>query len=282
MFGKLFESMYDGTLGTKGPWQAIIVLQQLVILSDQHGVIDMTPEVLARRTTIPLEIFLIGIPPLEATDPESRSPAEGGRRIVRLDPNRSWGWRVVNKEQYARIGTQAERRAYMATLMRDRRAREKDNGSPSDPPPLATVSTAGPCSMQDADANTDTPSNPSGSAVASPGVVTLSIDDEWAIVKAHYPQREGAQGWVVARERYGKHRKGGVPFEAILGGVDRYRLLMEHAGKVGTALVAQAETFFGRGKRWTEEYPIPAAGTVNGRPTIARQQFDQLRGLRGD
>jgi len=74
MYGKLFTQMYDGTLATKGPWQALVTFQQMLILCDKDGVIDMTPEAISRRTTIPIEIIEIGIPALEEVDPASRSP----------------------------------------------------------------------------------------------------------------------------------------------------------------------------------------------------------------
>lgn len=122
MYGKLFAQMYDGTLGTKGPWQALVTFQQLVILADQQGVVDMTIEAIARRTTIPLEIITEGIQALEQPDPHSRSPALEGRRIERLNEDRDWGWHIVNYAHYRAIRTQDERREYMRTYQRQRRA----------------------------------------------------------------------------------------------------------------------------------------------------------------
>src|SRR5690348_6603342 len=103
MYGKLFAQMYDGTLGTKGPWQALVTFQQLIILADKAGVVDMTPDALARRTTIPLDIITVGITELLKPDPDSRTPDEEGRRIVTLAADREWGWRIVNYEKYRRI-----------------------------------------------------------------------------------------------------------------------------------------------------------------------------------
>lgn len=123
MYGKLFASMYDGTLGTRGPWQALITFQQLIILADQDGVIDMTPEAIARRTTIPLEIITKGLAMLEQPDPDSRSPDEEGRRIVRLSDTRLWGWRITNYAKYRAIRTAEERRDYMRKYQRTRRAK---------------------------------------------------------------------------------------------------------------------------------------------------------------
>lgn len=122
MYGKLFAQMYDGTLGTKGPWQALVAFQQMVILADKHGNVDMTAEALSRRTTIPLEIIHKGIKTLMEPDPESRSPDEDGRRIVPIDHERSWGWRIVNYEHYRKIRSEEERREYHRQYMRRRRS----------------------------------------------------------------------------------------------------------------------------------------------------------------
>jgi hypothetical protein len=125
MFVKVFPSMYDGTLATRGPWQALVTFQQLLVLADPKGIVDMTPEAISRRTTIPLEIITAGIAALEQSDPESRSPGEDGRRIVRLSDHRSWGWRIVNYLNYRGIRDEEARREYMANYQRERRANEK-------------------------------------------------------------------------------------------------------------------------------------------------------------
>ena len=112
MYGKLFTQMFDGTLATRGPWQALVTFQQFIILADKSGVVDMTPEAISRRTTIPIEIIVEGIMHLEAPDPESRSPAEEGRRIAPLSPDRTWGWQIVNYQHYRNLRSTEERRQY--------------------------------------------------------------------------------------------------------------------------------------------------------------------------
>lgn len=108
MYGKVFESIYDGTLA--GHWQAIVTMQQLIVLATPDGVVDMTPEAIARRTTIPLEIITAGLKHLAEPDPYTRTPGEDGRRIVLLDNHRPWGWRLVNHGKYMRLRNMTEKR----------------------------------------------------------------------------------------------------------------------------------------------------------------------------
>jgi len=124
MYVKLFQSIYDGSLATRGPWEALVTFQQLLVLSDRTGIVDMTTEAISRRTTVPLEIIERGIVELEKPDPDSRKPDFEGRRILRLDPARSWGWQVVNYEHYRRIRTAEDRREYMRQYMREKREPE--------------------------------------------------------------------------------------------------------------------------------------------------------------
>lgn len=127
MYGKLFAQMYDGTLGTKGPWKALVTFQQLIILADKNGVVDMTADAISRRTTIPLDIIQAGIAALLEPDPDSRSPDEEGRRIVPVSDSRDWGWRIVNYDHYRKIRSEEDRREYHRQYMRQRRASVKQN-----------------------------------------------------------------------------------------------------------------------------------------------------------
>ena len=123
MYGKIFKQIYKGTLAMVGPWEALVTFQQMIILADKDGTVDMTPDALSRETTIPLKIIAKGIEALEAPDPESRTPDEDGRRIVRLSENRSWGWRIVNYEHYRKLRSEEERREYHRKYYREKRSK---------------------------------------------------------------------------------------------------------------------------------------------------------------
>jgi hypothetical protein len=112
MYAKVFSQIYDGTLCTRGPWQALVTFQQLLVLADLEGCVDMTVNAIARRTTIPLEIIEQGIVELLKPDPESRTPTHEGRRIIPLSEGRSWGWLIVNYKHYRQLKREEDRREY--------------------------------------------------------------------------------------------------------------------------------------------------------------------------
>ena len=101
-----------------GPWQALVTFQQMIVLADINGTVDMTADAIARETTIPLEIINTGIEALEKPDPESRSPEEEGRRIIRLRENSTWGWKIVNYAHYRKIQSEEQRAEYQAQYYR--------------------------------------------------------------------------------------------------------------------------------------------------------------------
>lgn len=126
MYAKIFDQIYDGSLADN--WQALVSFQQLLILKDSDGVVDLSVAALSRRTGIPREIFEVGIPILESPDPESRSSAEDGRRIVRIDPDRSWGWKVVNHAFYRNLASRDDKKdADRRRMAAKREEKDKQN-----------------------------------------------------------------------------------------------------------------------------------------------------------
>jgi hypothetical protein len=129
LFGKLFVSMFDGSL--HGHWEATVTLQQLVILANRHGEVDMNAESISARTAIPLDIIKKGLSELIQPDPLSREPREQGRRIAPLSEGRSWGWRIVNYEKYRFMRDEDDRREQ--TRLATARWREKSKVSRGEP-----------------------------------------------------------------------------------------------------------------------------------------------------
>lgn len=127
MYGKIFDSIYDGTLVED--WRALITFQQLIILCDSDGIVDMTHHALARRTGIPIEHIESGIKILESKDPYSRSNNEDGRRITRLDDHRDWGWQIVNHKHYRNMKNHEDRREYKRKKQQEYREKDSKNSN---------------------------------------------------------------------------------------------------------------------------------------------------------
>ena len=108
MYGKIFESIYDGTLSAD--WRAMVTFQQFIVLADSEGIVDLTPLALSRRTGIPLKILEYGIARLQEPDPHSRSTEFCGQRIALLDGHRQWGWSIINYTYYRDLANMEDRR----------------------------------------------------------------------------------------------------------------------------------------------------------------------------
>lgn len=128
MYGKIFESIYDGSLAC-GDWEALIVFQQLIVLADKDGVVDMTGIALHRRTTLPLEIIEKGLKALQEPDPISRTKGEEGRRIIPIDEGRGWGWVIVNYEYYRDLASREDKRQKDKIRIAKKRAESKASGN---------------------------------------------------------------------------------------------------------------------------------------------------------
>lgn len=129
MYGKVFDSIYDGTL--YGHWEAIVTMQQFIVLATADGIVDMTPSSMAARTSIPVEILNKGILVLSAPDPHTRTPGEDGRRIVLLDEHRPWGWRLVNHWKYRALRDMAQKREADRDRIKKKRNENSDVATPS-------------------------------------------------------------------------------------------------------------------------------------------------------
>lgn len=124
MYGKVFASIYDGTLA--GHWQAIVTMQQLIVLANEDGVVDMTADAIARRTTIPLKIIAAGLEHLAKPDPFSRTPGDDGKRIELLDEHRPWGWRLVNHAKYMGLRNLDQKREADRVRIAEKRKKNRD------------------------------------------------------------------------------------------------------------------------------------------------------------
>lgn len=108
MYGKLFSSLFQGTL--RGCADEILVFTNLIAHADSVGNVDKHYRAIAEETGISIDRVKAAIANLEAPDPESRSPEEEGKRLIPLDEHRAWGWNIVNYAKYRSIRNEEDRR----------------------------------------------------------------------------------------------------------------------------------------------------------------------------
>ncbi len=108
MYAKLFTSIYQGTL--RGNSHGLLVFTNLLAHCDKEGVADIHPRAIAEEVGLSQDQVRAALEVLESPDDESRSPEEHGRRIIRIDEHRAWGWLVVNYAKYRAIRSEEDRR----------------------------------------------------------------------------------------------------------------------------------------------------------------------------
>lgn len=211
----LFDSVLDGTLFGKWPHTGIwtCLLSQV----DQHGEIDMHPNLLAAKIGVPADLLLSCIADFMKPDPGSRTKDHDGRRLELIDPDsRDWGWRVINHAKYrekARLKAKAQREVVSgenANRMNDRR---RPPSTAVDRPSTQRISTQtqlnsnADSTQEDAPpalANSKQPTPEAKMAIAlrDLGVTVTSIDPVLiAWVKDGYTDQQGIDAVGIARIR---------------------------------------------------------------------------------
>lgn len=122
LYAKLFTSIYQGTL--RGNSHGLLVFTNLLAHADSCGLVDVHPRAIAEEVGLTQDEVRAALLVLEAPDAESRSPEEEGRRIVRMDEHRAWGWRIVNYLKYRAIRNEEDRKEQ--NRIAQRRWREKN------------------------------------------------------------------------------------------------------------------------------------------------------------
>lgn len=126
------------------------VFMSMIVLANADGVVDITLNSLARRFNIPLTDLTAAIKKLEQPDRLSRCDDDEGRRLLKLDGHREWGWRIVNHSKYNTLRSEKDRREYMKNYMQKRRHDDHVNSvNVNSKPPLALLANT------DTDTNTD-------------------------------------------------------------------------------------------------------------------------------
>ncbi len=119
MYAKIFTSIFDGSM--RGHSDLILVFVNMLCHADQDGIVDRHWRAIADETGLSHDQVRSAVAALEGPDVESRSRNDDGRRIRRIDPEREWGWEIVNFTKYRQLRSAEERREYLREYMRKKR-----------------------------------------------------------------------------------------------------------------------------------------------------------------
>lgn len=108
LYARIFLQILDSSIAEDFTMRHVFEDFLKLAYEGQHGVVDMTRQALSRRLNLPLEVLNDAISKLEAPDPNSRDPDNGGRRIAKLDDHRDWGWKILNWHKFDEIKRRAD------------------------------------------------------------------------------------------------------------------------------------------------------------------------------
>lgn len=225
--------MYDGTL--YGQWEAIVTFQQMIVLCDADGTVDMTPPAIAARTSIPLEIITKGLEVLSKPDPYSRTQGSDGRRIELLDDHRPWGWTIINHTKYKSMQdadtVRAQTRERVARHRKLKRAETDGNGAVTD----------GNGSKRHTDTDTDTNTKPS---CASRLELNGAFADFWQSYPRKKAKGDAERAWMKIKPDEQLHNR-------ILMAVELAKTSADWTKERGTFIPYPASWLNSRG--WEDE-----------------------------
>jgi hypothetical protein len=183
MYAKLFTSIYQGTL--RGNSHGLLVFTNLLAHCDKEGRVDMHPRAIAEEVGLSVDQVKAALRELEAPDAESRSPEEEGRRIVRMDEHRDWGWVVVNYLKYRTIRDEDDRREQN----RLSQERWRNKNKPASASVIIDKQRKPPSANTEAEVDTDTKKVKR----LSTGVANANPVGVWAAYSDAYQRRYGAE-----------------------------------------------------------------------------------------
>lgn len=119
MFGKVFDTMYTGSMVGAGP-MVFALMPYAVTHCNADGLVEINPRLVSALIGAPVEDVEQALQYLMSPDPDSRSDAEEGRRLVKEGP---FLYRLVNHAKYRNLQNAEDQRTH--TRERVRRLRQK-------------------------------------------------------------------------------------------------------------------------------------------------------------
>lgn len=120
MYGKAFETMYEGSM--VGAGLNVFAVWNYCISKNRSGLVELNPKLLAFVLGGKVEDIVSAVDFLTRADPESRSKECEGRRLVR---EAEYQYRMVNWAEYDGIKSIEQLREYNRRKQAEYRAREK-------------------------------------------------------------------------------------------------------------------------------------------------------------
>ena len=123
MYGKIFESLYEGSMVGAGP-TIFAVWGYCIAKADSNGIVILNPALLAPIIGTSRVDVEQAIEYLTSPDPHSKNPEHEGRRLINVS---GYAYTVVSHAIYRDIKTNQDRREYMREYMRKRRGNDAVN-----------------------------------------------------------------------------------------------------------------------------------------------------------
>lgn len=253
MYSKIFKTIFDGSL--HGNFDATVTFMALIVLAERGGIVDMTPRAIAAQCGYPIEVIERGIAELEMPDPESRTPDDEGRRILRMDCHRTWGWRITNFDTYHAMRTREDRREYFRERIALKRAAARAMS-----PIVTPVTKVSEITYSDSDSDSDVNKDLRVRADLDRAAARPVIETQFEAFQRIYPKRAGSQRWADAKKHTNARLREGITWERILAGTARYAAYCLATGKVRTETVQQAATFVGKNLGFDVPWDLPLNG----------------------
>ena len=254
----LFSSLTTGTLC--GRWPDVGLWAIVLSLSNRYGVVDVTPDYLSRVTGLPIDDVTACMRRFCEPDPFSRSTAEGGARLTLIDPDRLWGWRIVNHGKYREKARKAHYDSERTESGRDATRKRFERVQCGDVPTPPAKSPGIPLSDQ---SNSDQRHLLGGASVEAESKVGF------ASVKTAYPAGIYPQSdWLYAEREARRRVDEGHTWAELIAGCQRYAAQCGAKGQTGTQYVSSPKKFFTLPEcRFKESFPLQAASSERGKPS---------------